>query len=142
MIRDFTSSDTDAVLDIWLRASIQAHPFMAPEFWCAQLENMRTVYLPAAQVCVYDGPMAALGFYALHENRLAALFVTPPAQSQGIGKALLTHATRRRTPLTLSVYQSNTKSLQFYLSQGWSIEGASIDPATRHPQYLLRTPAA
>ena len=48
MIREYNPTDIEAVLDIWLTASIKAHDFVAPEFWESQVANMRDLYIPAS----------------------------------------------------------------------------------------------
>ena len=45
MIRKFIVSDMDDILDIWLKASIQAHNFINNEFWESKIDAMRkTLY--------------------------------------------------------------------------------------------------
>ncbi len=43
-------SDIDAILTVWLDASVKAHDFIEPSFWQSQLDNMRDVYLPNSDV--------------------------------------------------------------------------------------------
>ncbi len=50
MIRPFRPDDLEPVLAIWLAASLRAHDFIAPEFWASKLDDMRDIYLPAAQI--------------------------------------------------------------------------------------------
>ena len=138
MIRTFAPTDMEAALDIWLRASIRAHDFVPPGFWQDQLEAMRTQYLPAAEVHVFEHAATIAGFCALVEDRLAALFVAPERQGQGIGTALLRHAQQRRSSLDLSVYTSNAPSVAFYQSQGFSIVGHTVDAATGQDEYTMR----
>lgn len=111
MIRSANDVDTQAILDIWLAASIAAHDFVPAEFWRAQLDDMRTRYLPASQVFVYEQEGRVVGFHALSGHTLAALFVQPEWQGRGIGTALLSHARRLRGELTLSVYLANQPSV-------------------------------
>lgn len=129
-IRRFTESDTDAVLDIWLSASIKAHDFIAPEFWRSRLGEMRRIYLPNAESYVLEKEGVLLGFCSLVENTLAALFVHPEAQGQGGGSALMHHAKAVCTQLELMVYEKNESSVAFYLKQGFSAESSGIDEHT------------
>ncbi|GAA0680579.1 N-acetyltransferase [Marinobacterium maritimum] len=137
MIRPRKDSDIEAILDIWLKASIKAHDFVAPEFWQAQVENMRTLYIPASETFVFEQDSGVVGFYSLHEDTLAAIFVRPERQGQGIGKQLLNHAKAQRPTLTLSVYSENEASYRFYLSQGFQVVSEQIDEHTGHPQYTM-----
>ncbi|MEX0780177.1 MAG: hypothetical protein WD037_10590 [Balneolales bacterium] len=54
MIREFTSTDMDQVLSIWLDASVQAHDFVDRYFWESKLDDMRDVYIPGSETFVYD----------------------------------------------------------------------------------------
>ena len=139
MIRAVQDTDTEAVLDIWLRASIEAHDFVDPSFWEAQVENIRSVYLPASEsyVSVHEGKV--VGFYSLHEDTLAAIFVSPEHQGQGFGNELLSHAKQQRDSLSLAVYKANEPSVQFYLSRGFSIVTERTDVHTGHAEYLMST---
>ncbi|MDW6002390.1 N-acetyltransferase [Vibrio mangrovi] len=137
MIRAYRATDIDRILEIWFAASLQAHHFIAPEFWQSQLENMRHLYLPAAETYLYEQDSEIVGFCSLYENNLAAIFVIPEKQGQGIGKQLLTHARSCRESLTLTVYQANEASYQFYLSQGFKVIGEQVDEHTGCPEYLM-----
>ncbi|CCO48169.1 putative Acetyltransferase [Vibrio nigripulchritudo SOn1] len=137
MIRKFTQSDIDAVLDIWLTASIDAHNFVEADFWRDQISNMRDVYIPASEVYVFELNGDVVGFYALYEDSLAAIFVYPDFQGQGLGEKLITHAKSRRDSLTLSVYKDNQASYQFYLSQGFKVISEQTDEHTGYPEYTM-----
>ncbi|WP_104401642.1 N-acetyltransferase [Vibrio penaeicida] len=137
MIRPIKNQEIEAVLDIWLTASIQAHDFIKADFWRSQLDNMRNVYLPASEVCVYEQGGDIVGFYALYEDNLAAIFVSPECQGKGVGKALISDAKARRQSLTLSVYKDNHASYQFYLSQGFRAVSEQDDEHTGHPEITM-----
>ncbi|EGQ9967362.1 N-acetyltransferase [Vibrio cholerae] len=137
MIRKYKESDLDSVLEIWLDASVKAHDFVDPEFWKSQVDNMRNLYIPASETYVYEIGSKIEGFYSLHENNLAAIFVQPELQGQGIGKQLLRHAKSQRKMLTLSVYKENQSSYGFYLSQGFKLVNEQIDEHTGHQAYTM-----
>ena len=42
-IEHYQSKDEEAVLNIWLKASEQAHAFAGVGFWCGLVEDMRQV---------------------------------------------------------------------------------------------------
>lgn len=137
MIRKYNKNDLDSVLEIWLNASIKAHDFILAEFWESQVESMRNIYIPASEVYVYEIDSKVIGFFALYESRLAAIFVAPELQGKSIGKQLLNHAKNQRTILTLSVYKENQASYQFYLSQGFNVVSEQLDEHTGHPEYTM-----
>ena len=138
MIRPSEPHDLDVMVRIWLTASIAAHDFVDASFWQSRANAMRHDYLPAAECYVYEQQGAAIGFYALYEQTLAALFVAPHHQGGGVGLALLNHAKQQRYELTLTVYQANQRSCAFYKKQGFSVIQAQIDGHTGHPELLMK----
>ncbi|MCG8531827.1 MAG: N-acetyltransferase [Desulfovibrionales bacterium] len=137
MIRGFRPADMQAVLDIWLQASIVAHDFIDAAFWRDQVEAMRTIYLPSSKSIVFEQDSRLLGFYAMYETTLAALFVAPAYQGTGIGSQLLTHAKHCHTQITLSVYTENQKSLAFYRKHGFQTIKEQPDIHTGHAERIL-----
>ncbi|NVC94519.1 N-acetyltransferase [Vibrio natriegens] len=139
MIRKYNSNDLDLVIEIWLEASVKAHNFVSADFWESQVESMRNIYIPASEVFVYEIESKIVGFYALYENNLAAIFVLPVFQGKDIGKQLLSHAKAQRAILSLSVYKENKASYQFYLSQGFRVVSEQFDEHTGHLEYTMRS---
>ncbi|MEZ8917018.1 N-acetyltransferase [Vibrio lentus] len=137
MIREYNPADIEAVLDIWLTASIKAHDFVVPEFWESQVANMRDLYIPASTTYVYQVDGEVRGFYSLYEGILAAIFVSTEHQGSGIGKQLMHHAKLERPNLSLNVYKENQATIQFYLSQGFSIVSEQVDEHTGHQEYTM-----
>ena len=137
MIREYQPSDLDQILTIWLAASIQAHRFIGADYWESKVSDMRDIYLPASETCVYEDQGRVVGFYSLFGNSLAAIFVAPELQGQGIGSALLEDAKSRRETLQLTVYRENASSVRFYQQHGFCSLGEQVDEHTGHPELLL-----
>ncbi|MFI3277049.1 N-acetyltransferase [Vibrio sp.] len=137
MIREYSVADTETVLNIWLTASIKAHNFIASEFWESQVGNMRDIYLPASQTYVFQFDGEVRGFYSLYEGILAAIFVCPEHQGSGIGKQLMQHAKLECPYLSLNVYKENQATIEFYLSQGFTIVSEQADEHTGHQEYTM-----
>ena len=62
MIRPNRPDDLETLLGIWLEASSRAHDFVERGFWEARLDDMRNLYLPAAQTWVYERDGTVVGF--------------------------------------------------------------------------------
>ena len=128
MIRPFTEEDTDAVVAVWLEASLQAHSFIPERFWLDHAKDMRELYLPASDVIlVYEEGGAIGGFMAMVGDYVAALFVAPEFQRRGIGSRLLRIAERISPSLCLNVYEKNAGAIAFYEKNGFRITGTRVE---------------
>jgi len=137
MIQPATPHDTEAILSVWLPTSKQAHDFINPNFWDSQLSAMREVYLPAADTYVYRLEDKVCGFYSMVGDTLAAIFVLPCYQGQGIGKQLINHAKARYQTITLTVYKNNEASVGFYKAQGFVVTYEQVDTHTGQLEYVM-----
>ena len=137
LIRDFRDDDMDCVLDIWLRASQQAHGFIESDFWQQRLQDMRNVYLPAAASRVLESDGRVSGFYSLHDGALAALFVAPECQGRGLGSHLLSDAKIHLPMLELAVYSANAGAVAFYQRHGFVVLEERQDAHTGHPEVRM-----
>lgn len=138
MIRTFSKTDMDAVLDVWLDASIKAHNFIVSDFWRSQLGSMRNIYLPSSEIWVHEKNGIVVGFFALLGDRLAAIFVAPDLQGLGIGKALISYAQSLRSNLSLTVYTANSASVGFYKSQGFNVINEGVDATTGESELTMQ----
>lgn len=127
----------ERVLDIWLQASIAAHDFIPRQFWEGNLESMREIYLVQAETYVYETDGIIQGFLSLDEERVAALFVAPSMQRQGIGKKLLDKAKAIREKLSLTVYSENTRAAGFYQTCGFRPVAEQTDPHTGRQEVIM-----
>lgn len=138
MIRKAQSQDMETIMEIWLLASLQSHDFVEASAWWQVQEDLRTRYLDHAEIWVCEERGDLCGFIALVGDYLAALFVRPDRQGQGIGHALLAKAKALLPELCARVYAQNDEALRFYQHHGFVIEGEARDPMTGHHQYLIR----
>ena len=138
MIRKYNTTDEDAVLDVWYKASVIAHHFVPASFWEKEKENIRHKYMPVSETWVYEEDRQIVGFIALvDDNTVGALFVAPTWQGQGIGTKLIDHAKSLRPKLFLDVFKQNQRSLHFYQKCGFKIIDKSINPETGCEQFTM-----
>lgn len=143
MIRPFCEDDTEAVVGLWLEASIEAHAFLPPSYWEEAASDMRTLYLPMSDEVVLhidDESGAIDAFIAFVGSFLAALFVAPKAQGRGLGRRMFRIARRMHPDLTLSVYRENERALAFYRKQGLVVLGERTEEKTGHEELVMGFP--
>ncbi len=138
MIRKFQQSDIDQVIDIWLDASVKAHDFVEKEFWESRIRDMREIYIPSAETYIYEEGFMIKGFVSLYNDTIAAIFVSPGFQGEGIGGKLMKKAKDIRDNLSLTVYKKNIKSIKFYHKCGFKIAREQIDEHTGHPELVMK----
>ncbi|UIR57384.1 N-acetyltransferase [Sphingobacterium sp. SRCM116780] len=136
-IREAQQEDIDQLVNIWYEASIVAHDFIPESYWKENKQLMSDHYLPASEVYVATDGQIRVGFIALVEDDIAAIFVLPAYQGQGKGSLLLNHAKKLRDRLLLKVYKKNLSSVGFYQAQGFTIIDESIDEQTGENEYVM-----
>ena len=140
MIRPAAESDMEAIVQIWLEASTKAHDFVDRVWWEEQAQDVRELYLPLSDVLIVatddtDGKL--VGFAALIDDVLAALFILPDWQGRGIGTRLLELVRKLRKNLCLTVYACNHRAVSFYLKHGFVQVGQRIEAATGQTELLM-----
>jgi putative acetyltransferase len=88
MIREFQTSDTEQVMQIWLNGNEDAHPFIFREYWRSNFSMVQEQLLQA-EVFVYEKDGKIRGFIGITDGYIAGIFVDRNCRSCGIGKQLL-----------------------------------------------------
>ncbi len=137
MIRLLREEDILRVGEIWFAGSLQAHPFISPQFWQAALADMQNKYIPQADGYVHETNGRIDGFVLWQGDFLHCLFVDIKCQGKGIGTALINQLMRDARELRLKVYQKNTKAIDFYDKHGFRIVRELICEHTGCAELLL-----
>lgn len=137
MIRSMGVSDLDRVMDIWLEANRQGHPFIPGSYWLDNIPLVREL-LPQAEVWVEEKEGAIGGFIGVVEDGfVAGLFVAVDRQSCGVGKALLDYCKARYPRLVLHVYAENERAVRFYEKNGFTQSEVRISEDTGCKEYVM-----
>ncbi|MBB6461981.1 GNAT family N-acetyltransferase [Flammeovirga kamogawensis] len=136
-IRALKNEDIDTVVELWYKVSVQAHSFISSDYWEKNKEVMATQYLPGSECYLAIKDEQIVGFVAMVEDYLAAIFVQTTMQGSGIGKNLLDFIKSKRETIQLKVYKNNLRSIQFYKHQGFSVLSESIDESTNEVESYM-----
>ena len=135
--RKMKDDEIGTAVDIWYEASVKAHDFISEDYWKESKDLMKSKYLPMSEVFVAEQEGEILGFIALVDLYLAAIFVNVERQGQGIGTKLLNHAKGIRNELQLKVYEKNEDSIAFYKSKGFHTISKSVDNETGESECMM-----
>ncbi len=131
-IRAYHPDDLDVLMQLWLKTTIAAHPFVQTSYWQESESLVRNEYIPQSKSWVYQQEGKIVGFISvLEECFIGALFVDEKAQGTGIGKALIEFVQMRYTELSLEVYQKNERACEFYLHRGFTPASTQFNAETQ-----------
>lgn len=138
MIRKATKQDIEKIMEIWLKASIQAHHFIAEDYWKNKASEVQDVYLPQAETFVYEDKHQLKGFISvILDNFIGALFVDTSYQRQNIGSKLLDYVRQNRPNLTLKVYAQNMGAVNFYQKHHFKILVEKLDEKIAQKELIM-----
>lgn len=132
MIRKYQQNDADAVVSVWRRASDFAHPFLTEEFQDSESENVRNVYPRFAEIWVKEIDGEIVGFIALIESEVGAIFLSPDCHGQGFGREMMDFAVAQKGALTVEVFKENAVGRRFYDKYGFRPAGETLHEPSGH----------
>lgn len=141
MIRRSTGSDLDALMLLWLRSTLIAHPFIEASYWYESASMVKETFLPQATTWVACCPenQEITGFISvLNQQFVGALFVAEKAYGKGIAQSLMAEAKAHYSPLLLEVYQQNQRAVAFYHKEGFDVINDTHHPGTGLPTWVMR----
>ncbi len=138
IIRRADPVDTDAVIDIYLAATIPGQDFLPESFWRGGVAAIRTELMPQAETWVVEDRGEVVAFVAVLGDLIGGLFTLPEHQGSGLGTALTEHVAARRDPLFVEVFEANNAAREFYEHRGFVEDERTIEPTSGLPQLVMR----
>lgn len=124
VVREAVAADAAAVAHVHVASREVTMPFLPPRKRSdAEVEAwVRDVVLVEKTVWVAERDGAVIGYAAVADGVLDALYLLADVRRQGIGTLLLDRA-KRHSPdgLTLFVFQRNTDARAFYQRHGFTV---------------------
>lgn len=125
--------EIEPVVRMWRRSRDGVQPWLEARMSYSAADDLRAFRDHIAReneiwVAVADG--VVLGLLAIHDGFIHQLYVDPPAQHSGVGRALLEHA-RKLSPRGLALYthQSNHRARAIYERFGFKSVAFGVSPA-------------
>ena len=137
-IRQYNTSDLEAVLSSWEAATRLAHPFMTDDFLAQERKNVGEIYMPNTDTWVAELDGNVVGFVALMGNEIGAIFLLPNYHGKGIGKALMDKANELHSSLEVEVFKANAIGRKFYSRYGFEFLDEKHHEPTGQPLLRLR----
>lgn len=137
-IRQYNTSDLEAVLSSWEAATRLAHPFMTDDFLAQERKNVGEIYMPNTDTWVAELDGNVVGFVALMGNEIGAIFLQPNYHGKGIGKALMDKANELHSSLEVEVFKANAIGRKFYSKYGFELLEEKHHESTGQPLLRLR----
>ena len=137
-IRQYKTSDLEAVLSSWESATRLAHPFMTDDFLAQERKNVAEIYMPNTDTWVAELDGNVVGFVALMGNEIGAIFLQPNYHGKGIGKALMDKANELHSRLEVEVFKANAIGRKFYSRYGFELLEEKHHKPTGQPLLRLR----
>jgi putative acetyltransferase len=140
MIRHSSPADTPAIMLLWLKSTLAAHPFIEESYWYESAAMVREEFLPKAVTWVScDAAGEIEGFISvLNKQFIGALFIKETLYGQGVAQRLMQQAKESFPLLLLEVYQQNHRAVAFYRKEGFLVVNETVHPGTSLPTWVLR----
>ena len=139
-VRKAGKEDIPRLMEIWLSANLDAHPYIPEQYWKGHYAEVRDYFLPRSELyCAVekeDGTI--IGFIGLVKDYIAGLFVDRKFRGQKAGTKLISHCQARYPVLELDVFAKNVRAIHFYEKMGFSITEQRKSPDTGEEECRMR----
>jgi len=142
-IRRATDSDSQVIVDIWLRSVRVTHTFLSEPEIQALLPHVGPELSKCELWLLCSDNGNPIGFLGMSPNQIEAMFIAPEHQRLGGGRLLVHHAASLADgDLTVDVNEQNTAAHAFYESCGFILTSRSeLDTAGRpYPLLHMKRP--
>lgn len=129
--------DIPKVMKLWLDTNISAHSFINATYWENNFALVQDM-MQEADVYIYKLCGEIIAFVGLIDGYLAGIFVSDKSRCQGVGKDLLDYIKKGYNELTLSVYEKNSRAINFYIREQFIIISKKTDKNTGEIEFLMK----
>ena len=128
-IREVSSSEFPALIDLW-EASVKAtHHFLEPAYIDELRPQLLNEWFPAVTLRAHvDAQNVIRGFIGVHDGKIEMLFIDPAMRGKGLGKTLVAYAISTLRCTLVDVNEQNQQATEFYRHVGFVVfDRSSLD---------------
>lgn len=131
-------SESDELLCLWEASVRSSHHFLNETDIQYYKPLVRNQYFPAVSLYIIRNDEKKIAaFIGLSGELIEMLFVLPGEQGKGYGKCLLDFAVQEKQIEKVDVNEQNEQALQFYLKNGFDVQGRDATDYTGKPFPIL-----
>ncbi|WP_342250330.1 acetyltransferase [Sphingomonas sp. OTU376] len=136
-LRPSRPEEHEELFEIWSTAVDATHHFISKEDRVEIAEQVRTYLHSARLIVAATAGDVPVGFMDVGDGEIRALFVHASHHGCGIGRELVSHATRMSPSLKVDVNEQNEQAVLFYARLGFKRSGRSPTDGDGRPYPLL-----
>jgi len=131
-----TVYDFDMIINLWERSVMATHHFLSFEDK-EEIKKELPMYFPHLDVRLWYIEDSIIGFTAINENHLEALFLDPDKIGKGYGKQIMQICINGFGITSVDVNKQNENATRFYLKNGFGIIGEDLTDGAGRPYPIL-----
>ncbi|MDK8181731.1 GNAT family N-acetyltransferase [Paenibacillus sp. UMB4589-SE434] len=134
--RKATVNDYDMIINVWERSVMATHHFLSFKDK-EEIKKELPMYFPHLDVRLWYIEDSVIGFTAINENHLEALFLDPNRIGKGYGKQIMQRCINSFGITSVDVNKQNENATRFYLKSGFGITGEDLTDGAGRPYPIL-----
>ncbi|MBT2289083.1 GNAT family N-acetyltransferase [Paenibacillus albidus] len=134
--RKATDNDYDMIINLWERSVMATHHFLSFKDK-EEIKKELPMYFPHLDVRLWYIEDSIIGFTAINENHLEALFLDPDKIGKGYGKQIMQICINGFGITSVDVNKQNENATRFYLKSGFGIIGEDLTDGAGRPYPIL-----
>ncbi|BFH62800.1 GNAT family N-acetyltransferase [Paenibacillus azoreducens] len=134
--RKATVSDYDMIIKLWERSVMATHHFLSFKDK-EEIKKELPTYFPHLDVRLWYTDDSIIGFTAINDNHLEALFLDADKIGKGYGKQIMQSCIDDFGITSVDVNKQNENATRFYLKSGFVITGEDLTDGAGRPYPIL-----
>ncbi|WP_336789688.1 GNAT family N-acetyltransferase [Paenibacillus sp. MMO-177] len=131
-----TVNDYEMIINLWERSVMATHHFLS-FMDKEEIKKELPMYFPHLDVRLWYTEDSIIGFTAINESHLEALFLDPDKIGKGYGKYIMQTCINGFGITSVDVNKQNENAIRFYLKCGFVITSEDLTDGAGRPYPIL-----